>query len=125
MSPQPYPLGPGAKERGGASAASAATISGRAVHLREAVIVTLARRGPLTADETAAQLGESVLSIRPRFTELFALGRIEKTGERRPNVSGHDATVWRLTGEQAPTTSPHDVSGFSVVGARVVEEIHA
>ncbi|GJD31474.1 hypothetical protein PMNALOAF_2733 [Methylobacterium adhaesivum] len=93
----PYPLAPGAKERGGASAASAAMISGRAATLRARVIVALAMAGNMTADETAALLGESVLSVRPRFTELFALGEIEKTAERRPNTSGHDATVWKLT----------------------------
>jgi hypothetical protein len=50
--------------------------------------------GPLTADEAAAKLGESVLSIRPRISELRARGLIAPTGERRRNASGMRAMVW-------------------------------
>jgi len=35
------------------------------------------------------------LSIRPRLTELLALGKIADTGETRTNASGKKATVWR------------------------------
>jgi DNA-binding IclR family transcriptional regulator len=49
----------------------------------------------LTADEIAAKLGESVLAVRPRVSELFHAGLIEKTGERRPNASGLNAHVWK------------------------------
>jgi predicted ArsR family transcriptional regulator len=48
-----------------------------------------------TADEIATELGESVLSVRPRVSELRALGEIEETGERRVNESGRRAIVWR------------------------------
>ena len=51
----------------------------------------------LTADEIAAKLGESVLAVRPRVSELFHAGLIEKTGERRPNASGLNAYVWKKT----------------------------
>ena len=40
-------------------------------------------------------LGESVLAIRPRFSELRALGQITDTGARRINDSGRSAIVWR------------------------------
>ena len=50
----------------------------------------------LTADEAAESLGESILSIRPRLSELVALGEIEDSGIRRRNESGKMATVWRL-----------------------------
>ncbi len=53
-------------------------------------------KGDYTADEVADMLKLSVLSIRPRFTELLKAGRIEDTGIRRKNVSGRNATVWRL-----------------------------
>jgi len=47
-----------------------------------------------TADEMAAEIGEDVLSVRPRMTELFRKGRIVKTPLRRANKSGKKATVW-------------------------------
>jgi predicted ArsR family transcriptional regulator len=50
-----------------------------------------------TADEIAAKLGESVLAVRPRVSELFHAGLIEKTGERRANASGLQAHVWKKT----------------------------
>lgn len=49
----------------------------------------------LTTDECASLLEESVLSIRPRFSELRALGQITDTGDRRLNDSGRRAIVWR------------------------------
>ena len=51
----------------------------------------------MTADEIAAKLGQSVLAVRPRVSELFHAGLIEKTGERRPNASGLNAYVWKKT----------------------------
>ncbi len=48
----------------------------------------------MTADEAAEALGESVLSIRPRFSELKATGEIRDTGFRRRNISGRHAVVW-------------------------------
>ena len=51
----------------------------------------------LTADEIAVRLGESVLAVRPRVSELFHAGLIEKTGARRFNASGLRAHVWKKT----------------------------
>jgi predicted ArsR family transcriptional regulator len=70
--------------------------SGRSERLRRLVLGALAAtpRG-LTADEIAAALDESVLAVRPRVSELFHAGLIEKTGERRPNASGLCAHVWK------------------------------
>lgn len=48
-----------------------------------------------TADEVAAALNESLLTIRPRISELYKKGLIEDTGIRRVNDSGKLATVWR------------------------------
>jgi predicted ArsR family transcriptional regulator len=52
----------------------------------------------LTADECAKALHESVLAVRPRLSELHTDGFIEDSGQRRPNLSGHSAVVWRLAG---------------------------
>jgi len=52
--------------------------------------------GEATADEVAERLHKSILSIRPRLSELLAMNRIEDTGARRPNESGKQAVVWRI-----------------------------
>lgn len=71
-----------------------------AARLRRAVLDVLrARPEGLTADEIAAELCKSVLSIRPRVTELKSKNYgalLVETGRRRPNVSGHPAAVVRL-----------------------------
>lgn len=48
-----------------------------------------------TADEAADALRESILAIRPRVTELSKQGLIVETEQRRRNVSGRSAIVWR------------------------------
>lgn len=67
--------------------------------LRERVRTVLACE-PLTADEVADILGESVLSIRPRCSELRRLGVIFDSMARRRNRSGKFAIVWMLTKER-------------------------
>jgi predicted ArsR family transcriptional regulator len=65
--------------------------------LRAAVLVQLAAYpGGATADEVAKDLNLSVLSVRPRVSELNRTGKIEQTGGRRKNDSGMTATVWRV-----------------------------
>lgn len=72
-----------------------------AATLRGEVLDWLKARGPHTPDETASGLMRSVLSVRPRFTELKKLGMIEKAyGQdekllRRRNASGLRAQVWK------------------------------
>ncbi|MBL7040267.1 MAG: hypothetical protein ISR77_16640 [Pirellulaceae bacterium] len=51
----------------------------------------------LTPDEIAAVLDESVLSIRPRVTQLDQMGQIERTDRRRRNASGSKAAVYVLS----------------------------
>jgi hypothetical protein len=41
-------------------------------------------------------LNLSVLSVRPRVSELKRTGKIKQTGARRKNESGMTATVWRI-----------------------------
>jgi predicted HTH transcriptional regulator len=73
---------------------AAAAIQPRVATLRERVLALL-KDASLTADECAAKLDKSILSIRPRLSELLALGKIEDTGRTRKNDSGVQATVWR------------------------------
>jgi hypothetical protein len=90
-----YPERPGFKAFG-ASKEAAGQAAGSAARLRRAVLAELRVR-PGTADEIAARLRRSVLSIRPRVSELKAMNEITTTGERRPNESGMSASVWQVT----------------------------
>jgi len=81
-----YPSAPGHRDTD-TSRDAAADMASRVTGLRLAVLGALAQ--DRTADECAAVLGESVLAIRPRLTELKRLGR-------RKNASGKRAIVWRL-----------------------------
>ncbi len=80
------------------TSADAAPTGPQARTLQAAVVRTL-RAGPATADEVAALLRQSILAIRPRFTELRATNRIYDTGIRRKNASGRNAIVWSLFAE--------------------------
>lgn len=90
-----YPLSPGFKEPG-ASRAAAEKMKPRAPTLRDMVLREIKAAGlrGLTADEAAAAIGKTEFAVRPRLTELYRLGLITKTKDRRPNASGVDATVW-------------------------------
>lgn len=55
------------------------------------------RGGGLTADECAADLRLSPLTVRPRFTELKGDGLIKDTGIRPANRSGRSASVMDAT----------------------------
>ena len=48
-----------------------------------------------TTDAVADLLHLSILSVRPRFTELKLMKKIIETELRRKNSSGKLATVWR------------------------------
>ena len=49
-----------------------------------------------TADEAADDLGLSILTVRPRFTELKRLGQIVDSEQRRRNWrSNRTAIVWK------------------------------
>ena len=94
MSLQQYPLNPGFKNKSdGPSQQAAIEIAGDAKSMR-AHCLALLQSAQLTADEVASTLGRSVLSIRPRISELYVQGKIEDSGARRLNGSGKRATVW-------------------------------
>lgn len=89
-----YPHAPGHKA--GDTSAQAARASRRhAESLRLHVLDALVNYGPMSADQCAVRLRRSVLAIRPRFSELVAQGKIEKTTARVRNSSGHTAVIWR------------------------------
>lgn len=91
-----YPDRPGCKSRLDTTQRAADAVEGEADTLRRQSLEIL-RGGDFTADEIAERLCRSILSIRPRVSELRKKGLIEPTAERRPNRSGHSAVVWKLT----------------------------
>jgi hypothetical protein len=90
-----YPNQPGHR-RTATSKAAAEAIKPRAPTLRDQVLALLKfYEAGLTADECAKQLGNSILGIRPRLSELKTLGKIYDSGITRANESGVQASVWR------------------------------
>ena len=93
--PPRYPTGASYKAEGPSKHAATA-VTGSASRLRAQVLLLIEQHpGGMSADEIAATLNRSVLSVRPRVSELHLRGAIEQTGERRRNASGMTATVWR------------------------------
>ncbi|MFS0737528.1 hypothetical protein ABC347_10805 [Sphingomonas sp. 1P06PA] len=89
-----YPNAPGAQDRD-TSRAAAAEIAHDAPTLRAKALAVLERSNGLTADEVAGRMGVSILSIRPRVTELARQGKVRDSGARRHNAtSGKKAIVW-------------------------------
>lgn len=86
-----YPHAAGYKDRDTSKEAAEKIDASR---LRKDCLRALAVLGAATADCVADYLDESVLSIRPRFTELRHMGKIIDTGERHLNQSGRRAKVW-------------------------------
>ena len=74
---------------------AATAMASKATALRERVYVTICAAGSrgMTSDEVALALGESVLAIRPRCSELRKALWIKPNGERRMNQSGLKAAV--------------------------------
>ncbi len=91
-----YPLGPGYKDPE-TSHLAAQRIAPCVGSLQEQCLHALKGHATdgATADEVADELGRSILSIRPRFSELLRQGLIVSAGSRRPNQSGCMAKVWR------------------------------
>lgn len=77
-------------------AAEKLTNSGKLARMRKQVLDVFNKSlFGLTADEVATIMGLPVTSVRPRVTELCNIfGLIDKTTERRKNVSGMSAAVY-------------------------------
>jgi hypothetical protein len=92
--PETYPDAPGFKTPGPSEQAAKA-ISSTAKTLRDQVLKTIVDApAGLSADAVADRLGKSVLSVRPRVSELRRLGEIRPTTQRAKNESGMSATIW-------------------------------
>lgn len=93
--PMTYPEAP-AHTPDDTSREAARAMGRRSVAICGQVYQLLATRGGFTVHEAANELGLTVPSIQPRFSELRAQDMIYDSGERRVNhASGHRAIVWK------------------------------
>ena len=95
--PRPrYPDAAGFKVAGSTSEEAARTIDATAIRLE--CYNWLKANGPATADQVAEGLDYSILTIRPRMSELHAKNLIRDTGDRGINShSGKRAIKWEVT----------------------------
>ncbi len=91
----PYPHAPGYTEQTTSRLAAGAMRETASVLRARVLAEIVAAPDGMTADEVATALQRSVLSIRPRVTELYKQGKIGRTGDRRTNASGMTAHVYR------------------------------
>lgn len=96
-----YPVTPGFMAHGPSEEAATA-IASVAKTLRDLVLQVIAESPGLTADQIATKLNRSILSIRPRVSELRRLGQIRQTAARGRNQSGMSASTWIASPSTAP-----------------------
>jgi predicted transcriptional regulator len=97
-----YPDSPGFKAAG-TSAEAAELMAPSAKTLRADVLRTMIRaQRPMTADEIATEMKRSILSVRPRVSELHRLGMVRPTGGRSKNDSGMSAALWEVVRPSIP-----------------------
>ena len=102
MSKTTYPDLPGHKAPGPSEEAAQA-IAGVAGTLRDQVREVIANcPNGITADDVAFKLNRSILSVRPRVSELRRLGDIRQAEGRGKNQSGMSASRWVI----APPLQP-------------------
>ncbi len=91
-----YPDSPGWKAEDPSHDAAKA-ITRHAKNLRDRVHGFLQDQYPsaYSADQIAARLGEAILSVRPRVSELHKAQLIEVAAGRSKNQSGMTANCWR------------------------------
>lgn len=100
-----YPNHPGSKVATPETSRQAAdSVASSAERLRDQCLSRLRVRAS-TADELAEYLGESVLSIRPRVSELVKMSKVQDSGARRKNRSGKSAAVWEPAAEDSGAAS--------------------
>jgi hypothetical protein len=89
-------MSPGYKEHS-TSKEAATKVALRSRKLRERTLDAIRRKHSYgaTPEEVCEILNESILSIRPRFTELKIMNFIYDSGLRRKNSFNSNTKVWR------------------------------
>lgn len=90
--PARYPDVPGARRRD-TSKAAADAIAPRVGSLRERVLACVKLK-PGTPERIANILGEPVMNIRPRLSELSKTGLVKDSGRRGKAMGGRKAIIW-------------------------------
>jgi predicted transcriptional regulator len=92
-----YPSSAGFKDEG-TSKSAAELINAGVKTIRQQVFDIIINKSiyGATPDEVAELLNLTPFTVRPRVTELYKLGRITRTKERRKNSSGLKAYVYVL-----------------------------
>ena len=81
---------------------AAEDINKKLPHLRDRVLQVIKNKGKYgaTPEEVASLLNITILSVRPRFTELKWSDHIIVTGEKRKNEFNKNIIVWRYNDER-------------------------
>jgi hypothetical protein len=110
MSDSTYPDQPGYKAPGPSEDAAKATAA-IAGTLRDQVreVIAMSPSG-ITADDVAFRLNRSILSVRPRVSELRRLGDIRQAEGRGKNQSGMSASRWVIAPPLRPESPRSDHS---------------
>lgn len=94
-----YPHAPGSKG-GETSRAAAEGIAPRVDGLRGQVLAAIRQR-PGTPEQLAHRIGEPLMNVRPRCSELKAKGLIRDSGRRATAMGGRRAVVWEAVPDPA------------------------
>ena len=97
----PYPHQAGYRKQS-TSREAADDINRKLPHLRGRVLQIIKNKGKNGAipEEVAALMNITILSVRPRFTELKLSNQIVDSGERRRNNFNKNIIVWRYNDER-------------------------
>jgi len=81
---------------------AAEDINEKLPHLRDKVLQVIKNKGKYgaTPEEVASLLNITILSVRPRFTELKISKHIVDSGEKRKNEFNKNIIVWRYNDGQ-------------------------
>jgi len=96
MSVERYPHGPGYKGSPSAGRKGAAYYAPQ-VRGRRAQVLAGLDAGPQTSEQIGECIGLHWYLVRPRLSELSALGLVTDTGEHGRSALGGKSTLWRQT----------------------------
>lgn len=100
MSRDKYPKGAGSNDiesRVSRDNATAHDERGATIALQKRSLAILQARGPMTADQVAADLDHPYANVRPRLNELAVQGRVYALEETGRGANGGKAILWAAT----------------------------
>lgn len=87
-------LSEGGARRTDPTTSRAAATSVKTKTLQKMILEALKEVGPMTTEELAAVLQETIVTVSPRMRPLVNLGLVKDSGQTRANNSGRNAIVW-------------------------------